>query len=88
MVLADERSGVALDETAPSDDAGGSVEVFACAATAQARSDYIQKSLTALGPAAGTDYDYLTGTALVRVTGTLVPSAAGRLRISSRAQIG
>ncbi len=76
VVFADERAGAPLDESAPSNDAGGSVEVFTDAAGAQARSDYIQRSLASLGPVAGTEYHYLAGTALIRVTGALVPSAA------------
>jgi hypothetical protein len=87
VVFADERTGVALDETAPSNDAGGSIEVFIDAATAQARSDYIQQTLTSLGPAAGTEYHYLAGTALVRVTGALVPSVAAEYEAAA-AQLG
>ena len=76
VVFADERTGVAIDETAPSNDAGGSIEVFEDAQAAQGRSDYIQESLASLGPIAGTEYHYLSGTALVRVTGELVPTVA------------
>lgn len=76
VVFADERASESLDENAPSNDAGGSVEVFTDAATAQARSEYIQAALAKLGPAAGTEYHYLAGRALVRVTGDLLPSVA------------
>lgn len=76
VAFADSRVGQPIDQAAPGNDAGGSIEVFATASDAQKRSDYIQKSLANLGPAAGTEYHYLTGTALVRVTGVLPPSAA------------
>lgn len=76
MAFADSRVGQPIDQAAPGNDAGGSIEVFTTASDAQTRSDYIQKSLASLSPAAGTEYHYLTGTALVRVTGVLPPSAA------------
>ena len=76
VAFADSRVGQPIDQAAPGNDAGGSIEVFTTAADAQTRSDYIQQSLASLGPAAGTEYHYLTGTALVRVTGVLPPSAA------------
>jgi hypothetical protein len=69
---------VALDRATPDNGSGGSVEVFADAAAAKRRSEYIQTSLAALGPVAGTEYDYLTGTALVRVAGSLPPSKAAQ----------
>lgn len=76
VAFADNRVGQPIDQAAPGNDAGGSIEVFATASDAQTRSDYIRKSLASLGPAAGTEYHYLTGSALVRVTGVLPPSAA------------
>jgi hypothetical protein len=85
VVFADQRTGVALDRTTPDNEAGGSVEVFADAAAAKTRSDYIQKTLSSLGPVAGTEYHYLTGTALVRVAGTLPPSAAGQYETAVKA---
>ena len=78
VAFADSRVGQPIDQVAPGNDAGGSIEVFATASDAQTRSDYIQKSLASLGPAAGTEYHYLAGTALVRVTGVLPPSAAAQ----------
>ncbi len=52
-------------------DDGGSVEVFANAADAQARSTYIDS----LGKASPlfVEYDYLAGTALVRLSHVLTP---------------
>jgi hypothetical protein len=78
VVFADPRTGVALDKATPDNGAGGSVEVFADAAAAKTRSDYIQKTLAGLGPVAGTEYHYLAGTALVRVAGMLRPSDAAQ----------
>jgi hypothetical protein len=54
---------------------GGSVEVFSDAASAKARMKYIQATLKA-APMLGTEYDYLLGAALVRVSGLLTPSQA------------
>lgn len=55
-------------------DAGAVVEVFATPEDAQARSTYIQETLTDLGPAFGTEWHHLQGTHLLRVSGNLVPS--------------
>jgi hypothetical protein len=85
VVFADPRTGVALDKATPDNGSGGSVEVFADAAGAKTRSDYIQKALAALGPAAGTEYDYLTGSALVRVAGALRPSQAAQYETAVKA---
>jgi hypothetical protein len=85
VVFADRRTGVALDKATPDNGSGGSVEVFANAAAAKSRSDYIQTSLAALGPAAGTEYDYLTGAALVRVAGALRPSEAAQYEAAVKA---
>jgi hypothetical protein len=61
------------------------VEVFADAAAAKTRSDYIQRSLAALGPVAGTEYHYLSGPALVRVLGKLPPSMAAEYETAVKA---
>lgn len=50
--------------------------MFADDVDAQLRSDYMQKSLQGLGPVAGTEYHYLGGPILVRLTGELPPSVA------------
>ncbi len=57
-------------------DGGAVVEVFATADDASTRSAYIQGQLKKLGPAYGTEYDYLNGPVLVRVSGKLTPDAA------------
>lgn len=54
-------------------DEGGSVEVFANAADAQQRRDYIDGLPTVLG---GAEYKYLSGPVLVRVSQSLTPSEA------------
>jgi hypothetical protein len=53
---------------------GGSVEVFADQAAALARARDVQTKLKAFG--LGTEYDYVVGGVLVRVTGTVKPSQA------------
>jgi hypothetical protein len=55
--------------------AGGSVEVFAAQPDAIRRATYIQ-SVTQAAPIAGAEYDYVSGTILVRVSGTLTPAQA------------
>jgi hypothetical protein len=56
-------------------DRGGVVEVFADAAAAQARSKYIQDTLRSM-QILGTEYHYLNGPVLVRVSGKVKPSVA------------
>ena len=65
----------AKDTTPGSVDLGGSVEVFATAAQAQARETYIQGILKA-DPMLGTEYDYVVGDALIRVSQVLTPAQA------------
>ncbi|WP_203924735.1 hypothetical protein [Rugosimonospora africana] len=60
-------------------DRGGVIEVFPDAATAKARAEYIQTQLNA-NPVLGTEYDYLTGSVLVRITGKVKPSVAGKFQ--------
>lgn len=55
-------------------DGGAVVEVFANAEDAKTRSDYIQRVLKAMGPAAGTEWHHLDGATLLRVSGQLSPS--------------
>jgi hypothetical protein len=76
VAFADSRLGVPIDPAEPGNEGGGSIEVFADGTDAQARSDYIQETLQSLGPIAGTEYHYLAGPILVRVTGELPPSVA------------
>ena len=56
-------------------DYGGSVEVFATANEAKARAAYIESVLEA-NPMLGTEYDYLNGPVLLRVSQYLIPSQA------------
>lgn len=56
---------------------GGTVEVFEDAEAAQRRSDYIQGILKDM-PAFGTEYHYLSGPALLRVSGDIKPSVAAQ----------
>ncbi|MFE5655721.1 hypothetical protein [Streptomyces sp. NPDC056431] len=53
---------------------GGAIEVFASAADAQARADYIQK--VTKGMPMLVEYDYVSGTVLVRVSHYLTPTQA------------
>lgn len=53
---------------------GGSIEVFPTAAGAKARADYIQAAGKAM-PALG-EYDYVHGTAVIRVSNLLTPAQA------------
>ncbi|MCC3279935.1 hypothetical protein LJ754_12320 [Arthrobacter sp. zg-Y40] len=57
-------------------DGGAVVEVFATEADAQTRAAYIQDVLKSMGPAFGTEYHYLKGSVLLRVSGKLMPSQA------------
>jgi len=54
---------------------GGKVEVFADAGGAKARMKYIQSCLKSM-PILGSEYDYVVGTALLRVSGLLTPTQA------------
>lgn len=51
------------------------MEVFADAAGAKARADYIG-GIAKTSPALANEYDYVTGAVLVRVTGLLTPAQA------------
>ncbi|MEU7124273.1 hypothetical protein [Streptomyces zaomyceticus] len=53
---------------------GGAIEVFTTAADAQARADYIQK--VTKGTPMLIEYDYVSGTVLVRVSHYLTPAQA------------
>ncbi len=61
------------DHAAGNVDLGGSVEQFGSTADAQTRSAYIANVEKGLGI---TEYDYVTGTALVRVSSALTPDQA------------
>ena len=72
-------AAVIYDEGAECDelgsDCGATVEVWRSAEEAQDRSDYIQGILEA-SPILGTEYNYLDGAVLLRVSGELKPSVA------------
>jgi hypothetical protein len=55
-------------------DRGGSIEVFDTEARAVTRAADVQSKLIAFG--LGTEYDYVVGGVLVRVTGTVTPTQA------------
>lgn len=65
----------ARDTSAGSVDLGGSVEVFATGAEATAREQYIQGAEKSM-PMLGTEYDYVSGDVLLRVSEVLTPDQA------------
>jgi hypothetical protein len=60
-------------------DRGGVIEVWPDADGAQARANFITKSLKDL-PILGTEYHYLRGPVLVRITGKVKPSIAAKFQ--------
>jgi len=60
-------------------DRGGVVELWPTQADAQARADYIQSALKG-NSMLGTEYDYIKGSALVRMTGKVLPSVAEQFK--------
>ncbi|MFD8726160.1 hypothetical protein ACFV2H_51720 [Streptomyces sp. NPDC059629] len=62
-------------------DRGGAVEVFADAAGAQARAKYIETIIKSMP--AFTEYDYVQGTTLVRVSQYLTPAQAGEYKAAA-----
>lgn len=69
-------------EPAGSVDYGGSVEVYPTAAGATAREQYIQSAEKSM-PIVGTEYDYVVGDALVRVSSILTPTEAQAYRTAA-----
>jgi hypothetical protein len=67
--------------------AGGEVEVFATNAQAVARARYIQR-LEQAAPLLGTEYDYVVGPALLRVSGILTPAEAAKYKVALAAVTG
>jgi hypothetical protein len=65
----------ARDTSAGSVDLGGSVEVFASSADARARKAYIA-AVDKSAPIVGTEYDYVSGEVLLRVSQVLTPTQA------------
>lgn len=66
-------SRVSCDELGA--ECGASIEIWGDAAAAQARMDYVQGILGST-TVLGTEYDYVRGNAIIRVTGELKPSEA------------
>jgi hypothetical protein len=69
-----------IDQTDQSSDPGGvewggGIEVFSTAAQATTRATYLNTVLSA-DPALGSEYDYLLGPILLRVSGTFTPTTA------------
>jgi hypothetical protein len=66
---------------------GASIEIWADQAAAQARMDYIQ-GILASTTVLGTEYDYVRGDAIIRVTGVLKPSEAAEYEAAIDAYLG
>lgn len=73
VAIYDSRADCASDEL--SVDCGAKIEVFSSRDEASARKNYIQQSLKD-NPILGSEYDYVLGSTLLRVSGTLKPSEA------------
>lgn len=65
----------AKDDSPGAVDLGGDIEVFADAAGANARADYIRKAMAAM-PMLGTQYEYVSGPVLLRLSQVLTPDQA------------
>ncbi|WP_445337228.1 hypothetical protein [Clavibacter sp. CFBP 8614] len=78
-------SRVSCDELGA--ECGASIEIWSDGAAAQARMDYIQ-GILASTTALGTEYDYVRGNAIVRVTGELKPSQATEYESAIDAHLG
>ena len=81
------KASDASDSSLESVDLGGSVEVYPSSSGATGRAQYIQQSLKAL-PLLGTEYDYVAGTVLVRVSGLLTPEQAAGYQTALTAILG
>lgn len=65
----------------PGNDCGAVIEVFADAEDAQTRADYIDEVTSSLGSAFA-EYDTVSGTALLRVSGHIKPSVAETYKVA------
>lgn len=74
-IVFDSRAAADCDDADPGVDCGATVEQWPDGASAKHRMNYIQTMLKD-APMLGTEYDYVRGDLLVRVTGTLAPVAA------------
>lgn len=63
---------------------GGSIEVYPDTDGAQARAKYIEGLISA-APVLGTEYDYVAGTVVVRVSGLLTPDQAAAYKSAAGA---
>jgi hypothetical protein len=68
-------SDLGVDNSAGSVDLGGSIEQYSGSGDAKSRMKYIQSIEKAM-PMVGTEYDYVVGTFLVRVSSQLTPTQA------------
>lgn len=57
---------------------GGVIELWPSQADAQTRADYVQAVLKSMG----SEYDYVHGPALVRITGEVLPSVAKKFQVA------
>lgn len=77
------RATFALPGAASTDtrstDRGGSIEIWPTAELALKRADYLRGLLDAGGSVLGTEYHYLAGPVLVRVTGKVTPVNAKKI---------
>jgi len=74
-VLVDSRIELPCDKKEPSADCGATVEVWKSEEDAKRRSDYIQ-TIQKEASILGSEYNYLDGPVLLRVTGELTPTVA------------
>jgi hypothetical protein len=78
-------SRVSCDELGA--ECGASIEIWGDPAAAQARMDYIQGILSST-TVLGTEYDYVRGNAIIRVTGELKPSEASEYEAAIDGYLG
>lgn len=81
------KASDANDSSLGSVDLGGSIEVYPSSAGATGRAQYIQQSLKGF-PMLGTEYDYVAGSVLVRVSGLLTPDQATGYQTALTAIVG
>jgi hypothetical protein len=88
IIFADPRATNAQDASGGHDVAGGgSVEVYPSRAAAMRRGAYIE-TLTQAAPVLGTEYDYVSGGVLLRISGNLTPAQASQYAEALQAVTG
>jgi hypothetical protein len=88
IMFADPRSEGTQDASGgPDVTEGGSIEVYATHADAVRRAVYIE-TITQAAPLLGTEYDYVSGGVLLRVSGNLTPTQAGQYEQALQAVTG